>query len=549
MSQTMTTSTDPAPAPFAQGRRLATGFRVVSLLTFISRLLGMARDMAMAYAFGAGPLMDAFTLAFRIPNLARRLFGEGALTTAFLPVFVRELETHGLDEARRVATAVTFALSVVLLAMVITGEILLGGLWLVTLPGTESRTLILLTAQMLPYLLLICLAAQASAVLQSTERFFWPAILPIVLNVIWIAAALLAVQLLDEPLAQMQLVAGSIVGAGVVQCLVSWWAMHAAGFTFTRRWRSALPYVGEIAAAMVPVLLGLSIQQLNNILDNVLAWGLARPSGVDAAASLPGGIGWPLESGTASALFYAQRMFQFPVGVIGIALGTVLFPLLSRHAERGELDQVGQDQTLSLRLATAIGLPASVGLMLLSKPIAVLLFQRGAFTEEDSVLTGQCILAYGAGVWAALVLIMIHRGFYALGDRQTPIRCGLYAVAINMVLNLLLIWPLAGVGLAWATTLSLLAQVGITLQVYQRQFGLLDLASTGKSLQKALIPTGAMVLITWATMHWLPAGGATLSRFVAVAGPLLSGVLVYLAMARLVGLREPFLLMSRSSVE
>src|SRR5690606_3287499 len=206
------------------------------------------------------------------------------------------------------------------------------------------------------------------------------------------------------------------------------------------------PEVREIAGTMVPVLFGLSIQQFNNILDNVLAWGLAR-SPDSSAAMMTLGTGlrivWPLESGTASALFYAQRMFQFPVGVIGIALGTVLFPLLSRHAERGELQQVGRDQTLSLKLAAAVGLPASIGMMLLARPIAVLLFQRGAFTPEDAELTGQCILAYGGGVWATLGLIMIHRGFYALGDRTTPIRVGLYAVAINMLLNILLIWPLA----------------------------------------------------------------------------------------------------------
>ena len=163
-----------------------------------SRVLGMARDMAMAFAFGAGPLMDAFTLAFRIPNLARRLFGEGALTTAFLPVFVRELEARGPGEARKVATAVTVTLGAVLLGIVLLGEVLLGGLWLLTSPGSDSQTLILLTAQMLPYLLLICLAAQASAVLQSAEQFFWPAVLPILLNVIWIAAAILAVRLFDE---------------------------------------------------------------------------------------------------------------------------------------------------------------------------------------------------------------------------------------------------------------------------------------------------------------------------------------------------------------
>jgi putative peptidoglycan lipid II flippase len=542
------TRSEAGPPTQPQRGRLASGFRIVSLLTLASRILGMARDMVMAWAFGAGPLMDSFTLAFRIPNLARLLFGEGALTTAFLPVFVRELELRGTDQARRVATAVMLTLGALLLGVVLLGELLLGTAWLLTAPGSEGRMLILLTAQMLPYLLLICLAAQAAAVLQSTERFFWPSVLPILLNIVWIAAALLAVRFLDDPRSQIQVVATSVVLAGLVQCLVAWWAMHAGGFHFARRWREALPQVREIAAVMVPVLFGLSIQQFNNILDNVLAWGLARPlQGSTPMLTLGSGvtIDWPLESGTASALFYAQRMFQFPVGVIGIALGTVLFPLLSRHAERGELEQVGRDQTLSLKLAAAVGLPASVGLMLLSRPIAILLFQRGAFTPEDAELTGQCILAYGGGVWASLGLIMIHRGFYALGDRATPIRVGLYAVGINMLLNLLLIWPLAGSGLAWATTLAAIAQVGLALVAYQRSFGLLDLSDAGRTLLRTLIPTLVMAAVCSLTMQWMPPGPSTLSRLLAVAGPLMLAVAAYLSVAKIIGLTEPFLLLSR----
>lgn len=547
MSVSPAVPSEDAPPPRPQGGRIAAGFRVVSLLTLLSRVLGMVRDMVMAYVFGAGPLMDAFTVAFRFPNLARRLFGEGALTTAFLPVFVRELETHGTDDARRVSTAVTLSLGVVLLGLVIVGELILGLLWLVTTSGSDSHTLILLTAEMLPYLVLICLAAQASAVLQSTERFFWPAVLPILLNVVWIAAALFAVRVLDSSFLQIQLVAVSVVVAGVLQCLLAWWAMHAAGFRFTRRWQEALPQVREISVSMLPILFGLSIQQVNNIIDNLLAWGLARPSGGGiSSAMLPGGIDWPLESGTASALFYAQRIFQFPVGVIGIALGTVLFPLLARHAERGELEQVGRDQTLGLKLAATIGFPASVGLMLLGEPIAVLLFQRGAFTSSDATLTGQCILAYGSGVWATLGLIMIHRGFYALGDRVTPIRCGLYAVAVNMVLNLLLIWPLAGTGLAWATSLASIVQVGIALAIYQRKFGLLNLPDAMSAIKLTIVPTTTMSAACWGMTRLLPVGDSMLSRLLAVAGPLLVAVIVYLGTARLTGLREPFVLLSRN---
>ena len=536
---------DRIASPRSQGRRIAAGFRVVSVMTLMSRVLGMLRDMAMAYAFGAGPVMDAFTVAFRIPNLARRLFGEGALTTAFLPVFVREIETQGTDAARRVTTAVAIALGTTLLGLVIIGELLLGLTWLAVPAGSDAQLLIRLTAIMLPYLLLICLAAQFSAVLQSVERFFWPALLPMLLNVVWITAVFLATPFSAAEV-RIQAVSASVVLAGVLQCGVSLWAVRFAGFTFAPAWREALSQVREIARTMGPIVLGLSITQINVIADSLLAWGLAPPavSGTTADpmfASIP----WPLEPGTASALFYAQRMHQFPIGVIGVALGTVLFPLLSRHVERGELEQVGRDQTLGIRLALAVGVPASLGLMLLSEPIAVLLFQRGAFTGDDAAMTAQCIRAYGLGVWASLTMILVHRGFYALGDRSTPIRYGLWGVAMNLVLNLLLVWPLAGAGLAWATSLTAILQVGLLVAAYQRQLGLLELSDVKRTAIRTVLVSAVMAACCWLTMRWLPPGESMLTRTLAVVGPVAASVSIYLVAARMIGLREPFVLLFR----
>ena len=297
---------------------------------------------------------------------------------------------------------------------------------------------------------------------------------------------------------------------------------------------------------MGPIVLGLSITQINVIADSLLAWGLAPPSRVESPPGLLlGEIPWPLEPGTASALFYSQRMHQFPVGVIGVALGTVLFPLLSRHVERGELKQVGQDQTLGLRLAVAIGVPASIGLMMLSRPIAVLLFQRGAFTADDATLTGKCILAYGSGVWVSLVMILINRGFYALGDRMTPIRYGLWGVAMNLVLNVTFVWPLAGAGLAWATSLTAIVQGAFLVAAFQRTVGLLNLKDVLRTAVRTVAATGVMAAACWAAMQVLPMGESTVSRLSAVGGPVIVSVAVYLAAAKLIGLPEPFVLLSR----
>ena len=537
---------DQADAPAAQGRRIASGFRVVSILTLLSRVLGMIRDMAMAYAFGAGPVMDAFTVAFRIPNLARRLFGEGALTTAFLPVFVREIESGGTNAGRRVTTAVAVTLAATLFGLVLVGEMVLGLLWWMIPEEREARLLIALTAIMLPYLLLICLAAQFSAVLHSVERFFWPGLLPTVLNLVWITTIFVAIQSDAVDAVRIQWVALGVVIAGLFQCGLALWAVHAAGFSFSASWRQAAPHVREIARTMGPIVLGLSITQVNVIADSLLAWGLTPPTQIGSDPSLLfGEIRWPLEPGTASALFYSQRMHQFPVGVIGVALGTVLFPLLSRHVERGELEQVGRDQTLGLKLALAIGVPASVGLMMLSRPIAVLLFQRGAFTGEDAILTGKCILAYGSGVWASLVMILVNRGFYALGDRTTPIRYGLYGVGLNLALNLILVWPLAGSGLAWATSLTAIVQGGLLTAAFQRTVGLLDFKDVLLSSARTAAATGIMAVACWTTMRFLPAGESFVSRLSAVGGPITVSVVVYLGACRLIGLREPFVLLFR----
>jgi putative peptidoglycan lipid II flippase len=537
---------DQAIRPPSQGGQIASGFRIVSVLTLASRVLGMLRDMVMAYAFGAGPVMDAFTVAFRIPNLARRLFGEGALTTAFLPVFVREVETAGPQAARQVTTAVALTLAATLFCLVLCGEIALALLFWVIPAERDAQLLIVLTAIMLPYLLLICLAAQFSAVLHSVERFFWPGLLPMILNVVWISAVFFSIRTNTTDEVRIQFVAAGVVVAGLFQCGLALWAVHSAGFSFASSWRQSMPHVREIARSMGPIVLGLSITQINVITDSLLAWGFAPPSQQTSAQEfIFAQIRWPLEPGTASALFYSQRMHQFPVGVIGVALGTVLFPLLSRHVERGELDQVGRDQTLGLRLALAIGVPASLGLMMLSRPIAVLLFQRGAFTGDDAILTGRCILAYGFGVWASLVMILINRGFYALGDRMTPIRYGLCGVALNVVLNVTFVWPLAGSGLAWATSVTAILQGALLVAAFQRSLGLLNLQEVLQTAMRTLAATGIMATACWATMRWLPMGETGISRLWAVAGPVAISVPVYLGASKLVGLREPFVLLFR----
>ncbi|MBX3437105.1 MAG: polysaccharide biosynthesis C-terminal domain-containing protein, partial [Planctomycetaceae bacterium] len=357
------------------------------------------------------------------------------------------------------------------------------------------------------------------------------------------AAIALAQLMVDDSRQRMMWIAGGVVLAGGFQIAVVAVAMHRAGVRSTHEWRRAMPLVSEIVWAMIPVVLATSVTQLNSLLDSLLAWGLAPPS--SGPEMTPWGFAWPLETGTASALYFAQRMYQFPLGVFGIALGTVLFPLLARHSERGEHAHVGRNLTLGVRLSTAIGIPATVGLILLREPIAVMFFERGAFTAEASALTARCIAAYGLGVWAAVGMVVVQRGFFVLGDRRTPVKIGMQCVGVNVVLNLPLLWAFAGAGLALATSIAAIVQYLLTAALYHRRTSLLDLPRIARTAILTSTATAMMAIVCWAVLNWLRPLEPLIGRSGVLLGPLAIGTAAYFTAARLIGLDEPFILLRR----
>lgn len=553
--------------------------RIISLCTLFSRVLGLVRDVGMAGLFGNGPVMDAFSVAFRIPNLARRLFGEGALAAAFLPAFLREREHAGASSAWELATAVFAWLALALSGLVLAGELVLWGLSWWGAFSPETVLLLHLTAVMLPYLILICLAAQVSAVLQALDHFTWPALLPVLLNVIWIGCLWGVAPWLESPSVQMSAVAVSILVAGFVQLAAPLPTLRRLGFRFQRsrerraksrepdKWprsgRSGSPLLARfpaeegatgtkvvaIAAAMLPLAIGLSITQLNTLADSLIAWGFSQPETGSPQMLLSGGAGYPLEAGTASALYFGQRIYQFPLGVFGVALGTVLYPQLSRHAESGRLDRLRDDLSLGLRLVVCIGLPASLGLVLLAEPLTALLFQHGAFDTDDARQTVGMISAYGLAVWAYCGLLIVHRGYYAVGDRYTPLRIGLVAVALNLVLDFTLIWPIGGPGLALATALAAMLQVVASTWYLQRHIGRLIRGELLRTTIRAAVATLVMGAVCGATLAPWEAGGGLLRRSVRVLVPLVASVAAYFVAARLLGLDELWLLFRRHGPE
>ncbi|NOX53627.1 MAG: hypothetical protein GXP27_04165 [Planctomycetes bacterium] len=255
--------------------RLFAGVRLVSSLTLASRVLGLLRDMGMAAVFGNGAVLDAFTVAFRIPNLARRLFGEGALSTALIPVFLRESERGGPDRAWRVASSVVTVVGVLLAGGVILAETILWAATKLIPCGIEARLLMGLAAVMLPYLLLICAAAQLGAVLQALGHFTWPALLPIILNVGWIAAIWCVTPHFTTPEAKVYALATTIVGLGLVQLVAPWPTLRRFGFRYRFDWSSTRESVTEVMRTMFPIVLGLSITQLNTLCDSLIAWGFS----------------------------------------------------------------------------------------------------------------------------------------------------------------------------------------------------------------------------------------------------------------------------------
>lgn len=532
MESTPTPSSSTAETSSRQEERsLFANFRLVSLMTFLSRILGLVRDMGMAMLFGNGPIMDAFSIAFRVPNLARRLFGEGALSTAFLPAFIHEREQQGLTSAWRLATATLVWLAQFLCAVVLAGLLFLVALYAAGFDSAEYQLLFGLTAVMLPYLVLICLVAQISAVMHAHNSFGWPAFSPLILNGLWIIAIWGVAPWCASPESQVYVMAVTILIAGGVQLVSLFGPLQRLGYRYASDWRDARSQVRDVIRGMMPVLIGLSIAQINSVSDSLIAWGFSAPVEIiepgDGLLIASWNLAYPLEPGTASALYFGQRLLQFPLGLFGLALGTVLFPLMTRHAAAQRIDRMQRTLLLGLKQVIGVGLPASAGMIILAGPITRLLFEYGQFTSDDSVQTSQMIAAYGAAVWSSCALLILHRGFYALGDRLTPLYVGLQMVVLNLILNFSLIWIWEGVGLAISTAICAAVQVVLVIHKFERQIGRLDRGELGKTILQTTLAVTAMSVVCGGLLFLLPEAVSFIGRLRNVVVPMVAAIGVY----------------------
>lgn len=476
---------------------------LVAALTLVSRVTGLLRDAVLLASFGRGPIASAFVIGFMVPNLFRRLFGEGALSSAFIPAYA-ELTRNNPAVAKRFASLCIAALMIVTAGLTLLGE---GVLWFMhaNYNWTDDTLLaIRLTMLMLPYMPLICLVALIGGALQVRNRFGPPAAAPVLLNLVMIAAILLATHGIasdvpdDSPLLRgaIHYVSLSVLLAGALQLAWQLTALlRVEGLTLNFA-QTAEPFK-KMLWVMLPMVLGLAVFQINAALDTLIAWGFApKDGGSDVLMLFGRQWHYPIDdAGQVVALTAAQRLYQFPLGVFGIAIATAIFPALAHAAaDRSDSGKTSFQTTLhhGLRLAFFIGLPASVGLILVRVPMTRVMFEHGKFELQDSLRVATILAGYASAVWAYSMTHILTRTFYAVGDSKTPLRVSMTMVVFNLALNLTLIWPLGAAGLAWSTAISATAQVLILLALVRKHVAKPVDASVLKGWLRTVVLTSTM---------------------------------------------------------
>ncbi|ADJ29807.1 murein biosynthesis integral membrane protein MurJ [Nitrosococcus watsonii] len=431
--------------------RLLKSTAVVGSATLLSRVLGFIRDVVIAQAFGAGTAADSFFVAFKIPNFLRRLFAEGAFSQAFVPVLSAYQVRGNFNEIQQLVNRVAGTLGLVLLLVTLTGVIGAPFLVMVFAPGfIEEQDKYALTVHLLritfPYLLFISLTAFAAGILNTYKQFSVPAITPIFLNLALIAAVLWFAPQMEIPVTAL---AWGVFFAGLAQLLFQLPFLARLDLLPKLRPRWKDPGVQQIFKLMLPAIVGSSVAQINLLIDTLLASFLVT-----------GSVSW---------LYYSDRLVEFPLGVFGIALATVILPSLSEKHARASGESFARTLDWALRWVFLIGAPAAIGLVILAEPILTTLFQYGEFESHDVIMASRSLIAYSFGLLPFILIKILAPGFYARQNTRTPVRIAIIAMIANMVLNGVLIFPLAHAGLALATSLSAWLNASLLFFTLKRQ--------------------------------------------------------------------------------
>jgi putative peptidoglycan lipid II flippase len=551
--------------------------KLIGGLTLVSRVLGLGREVVAGHYLGTGLVASAFTVAFTVPNLFRKLFGEGALSAAFIPLYAQSLKKDGADEANAFAAAGVNMLCAILLALTVIGEVGLGAALL--LGGGAMRPATLLTLKltmiMLPYVLLICGTAFLGGVLQVHKRFGPPAIAPVILIVIHIAVVLFGAAVLglsargvalretvrdaltlgidssltaarDVPL-QTTLaywLSFFVLVAGALQVVALMPALRAVGFRFRVMSGFWTPAVRRMLKLTVPVALGAGVLQLSVLLDKGISVMLMR--GEDAAGNaithfslLGHAFRYPLEMGAPARLNLAQFLYQFPLGIFAIALATAIFPSLSAEAVESDRERFKSVLRRGIEATLFEGLPATLGLILVREPAVRFLFQHGKITAADAELISRSVLFYSMAIWAFSLQQILNRAYYALHDTVTPLVMSGVTLAVNLAVEIPLLWtPLGEAGMAAGTCVSFVVQALVMLVMLDRRVGGLGLGQVRVPVAKMLGATALMGAACWGFQQTpaYPGGKGLVAWGAQMTLTMVVGALVYFGACAVMGL-------------
>ena len=506
-------------------RRLFKSTVVVGSMTLISRLLGFVRDMLIARLFGVDLATDAFFVAFKVPNFLRRLFAEGAFAHAFVPVLTTYKEQGSKAALKLFIDKTAGTLAVCLLLMSLAGIVLAPVLILLLAPGfswqgTQHDLSVLMLQITFPYLLFISLTAFAGSILNAHSKFAIPALTPVFLNICMIGTAIWLAPLMTTPVVAL---AWGVFIAGIVQMLFQIPALYNLGLLPRPRIDFKDAGVKRVIGLMLPAMFSVSVTQINLLLDTLIASFLTV-----------GSVSW---------LYYSDRLVEFPLGILGLALGTVILPSLANNYAAEDSVAFSHSLDWGLRLVLLVGMPATIGLFVLAEPMLSTLFQYNEFTVNDVHLAGQSLKAYAVGLLGYLLIKVLVPAFTARQDVKTPVRYGIYAMIISLALNVALVFPLAHAGLALATSLGAFFNAALLLKkllkdkVYQPATGWLLFFS------RVLLASAAMTaaLYYWVDASWWAAWSST-ERVIHLLKWIVIGMSIYVATLLLTGLKPRHLM-------
>jgi putative peptidoglycan lipid II flippase len=493
----------------------------VSSMTLLSRILGFVRDAAIARAFGAGLATDAFFVAFKLPNLLRRIFAEGAFSQAFVPVLAEYKNRRGEEATRDLVDRVASVLALALLAVTVLGVIAAPVIVFLSAPGFTARpekfqTTVDLLRVTFPYILFISLSSLAGAVLNTWSRFSVPAFTPTLLNVSFIVFALFLVPYFDPPV--MALGVAVAVG-GVLQLAFQLPFLAKIGMLprFRPDWKDE--GVRRILRLMGPAIFGVSVGQISLLLN-----------GIFASFLVTGSVSW---------LYYADRLMEFPTGILGVALGTILLPSLARTHASGTPEEYSRLLDWGLRLTLMLAAPAALGLAILAVPLIATLFQHGAFGPNDVDMTRRALVAYSVGLLGLILVKVLAPGFYARQDIRTPVKIGIVTLAVTQLFNLVFVFPLGHAGLALAIGLGACLNAALLYRKLREKNIYLPQAGWGRFFGRLAVAMAAMGVTLWLMVgpdaFWHH--GSVWARAGRLAGLVVAGAAVYFAALWLLGVR------------